>query len=319
MDRNPGEIDQAMQASSSIDRAAVGLGDAPDYLTVQPAGPEAIDSHLFVLAELEVSYLPEHATLWTMMRPAERPSFTPGMLEDFRHWQRLIAENFGPGRVPLRYLVLGSRTPDVFCFGGDLQLFQQLIRRGDRRGLERYGNCCVEILHRNMHALDLPLLTVGLVQGAALGGGFEALLSFDYIVAEESATFGLPESMFGLFPGMGAHSFLSRMLGGAMADRLIMSSKTYSAREMFELGLVHQLAPDGAGEEVCRNFIRQSERRHAGLVNARLATKKAQPIELEELKAIVALWADAALQLSETDLRLMGRLTRAQARLGQAA
>jgi DSF synthase len=56
----------------------------------------------------------------------------------------------------------------------------------------------------------LPILTVGLVQGAALGGGFEALLSFDYVVAERDATFGLPEILFGLFPGMGAHSLLSR-------------------------------------------------------------------------------------------------------------
>jgi DSF synthase len=118
--------------------------------------------------------------------------------------------------------VLGSRAPGVFCFGGDLSLFERLIRSGDRDGLARYGYRCVEILHRNMHSLDLPMLTIGLVQGAALGGGFEALLSFDYIVAERDATFGLPEILFGLFPGMGAHAILSRKLGSAMADRLIV-------------------------------------------------------------------------------------------------
>ncbi len=78
--------------------------------------------------------------------------------------------------------------------------------------------------------LDLPILTIGLVEGTALGGGFEALLSFDYIVAERGASFGLPEVMFGLFPGMGAHAFLSRKLGAAMADRLIVSNQTYTRR-----------------------------------------------------------------------------------------
>jgi DSF synthase len=170
-----------------------------------------------------------------------------------------------------------------------------------------------------MHGLDLPMLTIGLVQGAALGGGFEALLSFDYIVAERGATFGLPEILFGLFPGMGAHAILSRKLGSAMADRLIVSNRTYTAEEMYELGIVHHLAEDGDGVAACQEFIRKSERRHLGLVNARRAMKLTRPIGLSELKRIVDLWADAALQLSDSDLKVMNRLTRAQERLAPAA
>ena len=73
----------------------------------------------------------------------------------------------------------------------------------------------MRILHRNMLGLGLPLITIALVQGEALGGGFESILSFDVVIAERDARFGLPEAMFGLFPGMGAHSFLSRRLGSA--------------------------------------------------------------------------------------------------------
>jgi DSF synthase len=43
------------------------------------------------------------------------------------------------------------------------------------------------------------------------------------------------------------------------------------------------------------------------------------PIGLSELKRVVDLWAEAALQLSDGDLKVMGRLTRAQERLGKAA
>ena len=211
------------------------------------------------LGELDVFY--EHAcqTLWTYMRPEGRPSFTPSMLEDFVSWQALIGEAFAEEDRPLRYLVLGSRSPGVFCFGGDLDLFAKLITAGDRAGLVRYGQRCVEILFGNIHSLRLPILTIGLVEGAALGGGFEALLSFDHVIAERSATFGLPEIMFGLFPGMGAHALLSRKLGSAAANRLISSSKTYSAEEMHELGLVHELADDGQGLNATRAFIKTIE------------------------------------------------------------
>lgn len=279
----------------------------------------SIPDDLFALNELDVLYSEREEALWTYMRPAGRPSFTPPMLADFGNWQRLIAAHFGPDRVPLKYLVLGSRAPGVFCFGGDLELFAALIREGNRDALAAYGYRCVEILHRNMHSLDLPILTIGMVQGQALGGGFEALLSFDYIIAERGSSFGLPEVMFGLFPGMGAHAILSRRLGQAMADRIIMGNETFSAEAMYELGIVQQLAEPGEGEAAVRDFIAKSSRRHAGLVGARRASRRANDVSLAELRDIVDYWADAALQLREQDLKLMQRLAGAQARLPRVA
>ncbi|MFN5783044.1 MAG: crotonase/enoyl-CoA hydratase family protein [Novosphingobium sp.] len=279
----------------------------------------SIPDELFTLNELDVLYSEAEEALWTYMRPAGRPSFTPPMLADFTSWQRLISAHFGPDRVPLKYLVLGSRAPGVFCFGGDLELFANFIRQANRDALAAYGYRCVEILHRNINALDLPILTIGMVQGQALGGGFEALLSFDYIIAERGSTFGLPEVMFGLFPGMGAHAILSRKLGQAMADRIIMGNETYSAEAMYELGVVHQLAEPGEGELAVREFIAKSSRRHAGLVGARRASRRAKEVTLAELRDIVDCWADAALQLREQDLKLMQRLAGAQSRLPRAA
>ncbi|MEM1050712.1 MAG: crotonase/enoyl-CoA hydratase family protein [Pseudomonadota bacterium] len=275
----------------------------------------AVPEGLFSLKELDVLYDDKRAALWTYMRPEARPSFTPTMLGDFERWQDLISTGFGPDKVPLRYLVLGSRSQDVFCFGGDLELFQKLIRAKDRTGLVEYGHRCCAILERNARSLDLPMLTIGLVQGAALGGGFEALLSFDHIIAERHSTFGLPEIMFGLYPGMGAHAFLTRKLGSAMAERIILSNQTYTAEEMYDLGIVQQVVERGEGESAVRDFIKKSERRHSGLIGARKATKRVWPIELEELNAITELWAETALQLSETDLKVMSRLVAAQGRI----
>jgi DSF synthase len=319
MENLPNQIDVTEDDMSSGNGEFMASSDATEALVIKSATQLSIDPDLYELQQLDVLYRYDDASLWTFMRPPGRPSFTPAMLHDFEAWQRLIGENFGPDLAPLRYLVLGSRSPGVWCYGGDLELFQQLIRAGERQGLVRYGYRCVEILHRNMHALDLPMLTIGLVQGAALGGGFEALLSFDHIIAERNSTFGLPEIMFGLFPGMGAHAILSRKLGSAMADRLILSNEIYSAQQMYDMGLVQQVVEEGEGVQACKDFIKRSERRLPGLINARRAMKLTRPLPLEELKQIVDLWADAALQLSETDLKVMNRLARAQRKVAEAA
>jgi len=297
---------------SGVGRAIPFTSEEDPHVTsaIHAAIPEA----LFTLSQLECLYDDANAALWTFMNPSGRPSFTPGLLEDFERWQDLIEIGFGPDKVPLRYLVLGSRAEGVFCFGGDLDLFQRLIRERDRDRLIEYGHRCCNILDRNIRTLDIPMLTIGLVQGAALGGGFEALLSFDYVIAERQSTFALPEIMFGLYPGMGAHALLTRMLGSAMADRIIVSNETYTAEQMHELGIVHQLAEPGEGVDAVREFIKKGDRRHAGLVGSRRAMKRVWQLERAELFRITEMWADTALQLREQDLKMMSRLVSAQAR-----
>jgi DSF synthase len=315
MDRLAGDLSGRENALEAGIGPAITFSSTDQELLASSEIRLALPDELFELEELDVLYNEGEEALWTFMNPAGRPSFTPTLLSDFANWQHLIGAHFGPDHVPLKYLVLGSRAPGVFCFGGDLELFAELIREGNRDGLAAYGYRCVEILHRNIASLDLPILTIGLVQGQALGGGFEALLSFDYIIAERGSTFGLPEVMFGLFPGMGAHAILTRKLGAAMADRVIMGDKTYTAEEMYDLGIIHKVAEPGEGEAAVREFIAKSGRRHAGMVGARRASRRAMNISLAELRDIVDCWADAALRLRDQDLKLMHRLAEAQARL----
>ena len=319
MDRLSGGIDDRGYSADGAERPLFFSQESAEDAVEEHLRYSDVPQELYSLNDLEVYYEFEAQALWTYMRPSGRPSFSPQMLGDFEAWQRLIKQGFGPGKLPLKYLILGSRAPGVFCFGGDLELFQQLIRKRNRDGLAAYGYRCVEILERNARALDLPMLTIGLVEGAALGGGFEALLSFDVLVAERGATFGLPEVMFGLFPGMGAHAFLTRKLGAAMAERMILSNETYTAEQMYDLGLVHVLAEPGEGLAACRDYMAKSARRHSGLVKARQAMRVASGVPLNELRQIVDLWADAALGLTEQHLKVMNRLTRAQTKLANTA
>ena len=295
------------RVSTNFERHII-LDEAGDPMLVEDA--PAIATELFALRELRVEYDADTKALWTHMVPKGRPSFTPSMLADFEAWQDLIEASFSPR--DLRFLVLGSHAPGVFCYGGDLALFRELIQSGNRDALVDYGHRCCRILHRNTNTLGLPLLTIGMVQGDALGGGLEALLSFDFIIAEASASFGLPEIMFGLFPGMGAHAFLSRQLGSVAAERLITSGKTLSAEAMFAIGLVHEVVPDGEGEAAVQRFIEKNTRRHAGLLGSRRAIKRSWDLSLTELTEITEIWAETALKLSERDLKLMARLAEKQ-------
>ena len=304
----------ASEEAISVPVAATGLaGVLPLQHREQPGG-----TRLFDLGQLDVRWEAAIGTLWTFMTPVDRPNFNRPMLRDFQRWQAEIGREFADPEEGLKYMVLGSRFPGIFNLGGDLELFAGFIAAGDRDGLVRYGRNCVSILHNNMRRLELPIVTVALVQGDALGGGFEAVLSFNVIVAEKGVRFGLPEIAFGLFPGMGAHSLLSRKIGLARAEEMMLSNRLYTAEEMHEMGLVHVLAEPGRGEEAVRDYIAKNGRRQVGHRGIYHASSLAEPITLEELNAIVEVWADSALCLSETDLKLMRRLADAQVRLAAA-
>ena len=268
--------------------------------------------------EIAVTLEPADDTYWCFMQPQGRPSFTPGLLGDLARMQgsirRLFAERADEAGPPFRYFVVGSHTPGIFNLGGDLGLFIEKIRNRDRVGLRSYAHACVEVVYNNAVGYDQPIVTIALVQGDALGGGFEAALSCNLIVAEKSAKFGLPEVLFNLFPGMGAYSLLARRLDAVRAERLILSGKVYSAAELFEMGIVDVLVDDGEGEEAVRAYIERHRRRHNAQAAVYRAGRRVNPLSLEELRDITDLWVEAALRLTESDLRKMARLTGAQDR-----
>lgn len=266
--------------------------------------------------EIDVEIDATLETSWCWMNPVGAPSFTPGLLADLRAHQRSIRRAFEIAPVgapaPLKCAVFASRLPGIYNLGGDLGLFAGWIRSRDRAGLQNYARACIDVLHDNAVAFDLPVITIALVQGDALGGGFEAALSCDMIVAERGSKFGLPEILFNLFPGMGAYGLLARKLGGAQAERMISSGKLYTAEELYELGLVHALAAPGEGVAETHRLLARNQRRHNGLSALFRAGRRSNPMPYEELLDVTEIWVDAALELEESDLRKMERLTSAQ-------
>jgi len=268
--------------------------------------------------QLLCSYDPERTALWCYFNPKPRPSFNPAMLAEMRDLQKRLATYLSTGHVtePIHYFVYASAFPDVFNLGGDVDLFVRLITEQDRNTLSDYGRLCIDVVYANAVSCGISdLTTMALVQGSALGGGFECALSCNTVIAEESAQMGFPEILFNLFPGMGALSFISRRVNLSQAERLVQSGKMYTGRTMWEMGVIEELAEDGEGVHAVNQFIRHHQRTSNGLLAIRQASERVAPITYQELLDIVELWVDAALRLTPRDLRLMSKIVAAQNRL----
>jgi DSF synthase len=271
-------------------------------------------------SQYETRFEPATGTIWGYFNPRDTASFSLGLLKDIGEHDGPLAMNCGQIEIDgqtytVNNYVVGSRTPRVFNMGGDLALFALLIKTGEREAIARYAKLCIDHMYRRLENYSSrTMVTISLVQGDALGGGFEAALASDVIVAEESAQMGLPEILFNLFPGMGAYSLLTRRIGMRAAEELILSGKILPAAELHRMGIVDVLATDGQGEIAVRNWIARNARRRNGLQAVMRARQLIHPVTRAELDGIVELWVEAALRLGERDLKMMNRLNRAQMR-----
>jgi len=259
----------------------------------------------------------KHQVAWCVMQPTPRCCFTPQLLADLNGWFDFLRN--GADKHDVKYHVITSNDDDTFNLGGDLDLFRQLSADGDRAGLMDYARACIGALHANLTGFGQDVTTISLVRGSALGGGFEAALSSDVIIAESDAQMGFPEVLFNLFPGMGAYSFLSRRLGAKQAERMILSGKIYGAVELHEMGLIDVLVEPGKGERAVYEYIKREDRARNGFRAMRKVRDRCDPITYQELLDVVTIWVDTAMQLTDRDLRMMERLVRRQEQRGHAS
>ena len=125
----------------------------------------------------------------------------------------------------------------AFVAGGDI------ADLNSRQGLAHYLDFA-EIIHRvfrRVETSDKP--TISAINGWALGGGTELLLSTDIRIAADSARFGLPEITLGLFPGAGGSQRLLRQISPCQARELMFTGKRITADEALSLGLINKVVP----------------------------------------------------------------------------
>lgn len=249
--------------------------------------------------------------VWLYMQAQPRPCYTPRLLAEIKHYIEYELPT-APDEFP-EFLVSASSVPGLFNLGGDLALFKDKIENRDLDGLRAYGRLCVDAIYFNhAHPTHPGMTTIALVQGDALGGGFEAAISANIIVAERGAKMGFPEIMFNLFPGMGAMTFLGRKIGFNSAEKMILGGKLFLAEELYDLGVVDVLAETGEGQSAVLAYIKRARRALNGTLAARAARNIAQPVARAELDQIVDAWAEAALRVTPKDLAMMMRLVNRQ-------
>lgn len=259
----------------------------------------------------------KHHVAWCYMHAQPRPCFTSGLLDDLNGWCAYMRHQ--AAQQGLRYHVIASSVPGIFNLGGDLSLFRTHAEAGNRDGLFEYGKRCIDALYANILSFEAPVTTISLVQGEALGGGFETALSSDVLIAEKGARMGFPEILFNLFPGMGAYSLLSRKLDPKRAERMILSGKVYTADELHDMGLVDVLADAGEGEQAVYDYIKRENRARNGFRALRQVRDMKDPVTYAELMQVLEVWVDAALRLEPRDLKMMDRLVSRQVQVSAKA
>lgn len=137
-------------------------------------------------------------------------------------------------------------TRSVFCAGTDMRAGVHSTDRGGQYGIIRR--------HRTK-----PLIAA--VEGAALGGGFEVVLSCDLVVASKTAEFGLPEVKRSLVPICGGLFRSPKALPRNVARELLLTGDSIDAKRAHRLGLANLVCAPGEAldeavalaDRICRN------------------------------------------------------------------
>ena len=127
--------------------------------------------------------------------------------------------------IPTRGVVSSPARGDrAFCAGGDLK---------ERNGMtdEAWRAQHVIFEQAAMRVLRCPVPVIAAVEGFALAGGCELAILSDFIVAGETAVFGVPETTLGIFPGIGGTQLLPRIVGAPLAKELIFTGRRMKADE----------------------------------------------------------------------------------------
>lgn len=262
------------------------------------------------LTQIEPYYEEERNVMWMMLRAEPRPCFNPELLRDISQLGRAARQS----GLPIDFWVTGSTVPQVFNVGGDLSLFVSHIRAGEQDLLLSYARACVDAVYEAMTGFGTQAISIAMVEGSALGGGFEAALAHHYILAQKNIRMGFPEIAFNMFPGMGAYSLVARKSHMRLAEELISSGETHTAEWYLDKGLVDQVFEPSDGFMAVRTFIDVVRPKLNGIRGMIRARQRVLPIDRAELMAITEDWARTAFCLEEKDLLYMERLVMLQNR-----
>lgn len=255
-------------------------------------------------------YEEERRTVWMLLRAQPRPCFNHALIEEIMNMSWLVRQS----GFAVDFWVTGSLVPDMYNTGGDLRFFVECIQNGRREALRAYARACVDCVHAASRGFDTGAITLAMVEGSALGGGFEAALAHHFVLAQRDARLGFPEIAFNLFPGMGGYSLVARRAGMKLAEELIYLGESHTAEWHEQFGLVDVLFEPGQGYVSTRTFIDTLQPKLNGVRAMLRARQRVLRLPRSELMDITEDWVDAAFCLESKDIAYMERLVMLQNR-----
>ncbi|MCA9906812.1 MAG: enoyl-CoA hydratase/isomerase family protein [Anaerolineae bacterium] len=171
----------------------------------------------------------------TLNRPEVRNAMNHQMVEDLIAVFGVLRE-----RDDIRAAILrGARG--TFCAGGDFDELRAAIDMDEAQQIARTAR--VDTMLRTIN--HAPLITIAVVDGAALGGGFGLVCVTDVAIASTAARLGLPEVRLGLVPAVISPYVIGRV-GLTRARQLMLTGSRFDGVAAQEYGIVHEaLPPDG--------------------------------------------------------------------------
>jgi enoyl-CoA hydratase len=166
--------------------------------------------------------------LLTLNRPEARNAVSPEVSQAMAGFLDEIEED-----DDLRAVVI-TGAGEVFCAGADLKVVATGRAAEIASGKGGFAG---------MHTRNFPKPVIAAVNGPALAGGFELVLSCDLVVAADTAKFGIPEAKRGLLAAAGGLIRLPKRVPLAIALEMAMTGDPITADRALALGLVNKVVP----------------------------------------------------------------------------
>jgi DSF synthase len=249
-------------------------------------------------------YEEDRHVMWMMLRSAPRPCFNQQLVTDIIRLARAARES----GLRFDFWVTGSLVPEIFNVGGDLNFFVDVIRKGERDRLMAYARSCIDGVWEIYNGFGTDAISIAMIEGSALGGGFEAALAHHYVLAQKGTKLGFPEIAFNLFPGMGGYSLVARKSNMRVAETLISTGESRFAEWHAEQGLVDEVFEPGQALMATRTFIDVMRPMLNGTRAMLRARQRVLPLSRSELMDITEDWVNSAFMLEEKDIAFMERL-----------
>lgn len=192
----------------------------------------------------------------TLNRPEIHNAFNDELILELTHTFLSVSKD-------IKAVVLKGEGKS-FCAGADLNWMKSMVNYSTEENILDAKKlaalfCAID---------DCPAPVIGVVQGAALGGGSGLVSVCDYVLSDIDTIYGFTESRLGLVPAV-ISPFVMAKIGVSYARSTFLSGRRFNAQEAKEMGLVHQLCESGKMDEALTQVVKEFSK--AGPLAAREA------------------------------------------------